>query len=167
MCNGKATHRASQILEYLHSDLWGAAKVPTHGQSRYFLSIVDDYLRKWWIYLLKTIDETFSKFKSWKLLIENQTRKKVRTDNGHEFYIEKFDAYCRTNGILRHRTVRKTPQKNSLVECKNMTLLDKVRYMLYRIELSKLFWGETIMTTAYLINRIPSSIIGFKTLEEL
>ncbi|WKA06413.1 hypothetical protein VitviT2T_024312 [Vitis vinifera] len=49
----------------------------------------------------------------------------------------------------------------------NRKLLDRVRCMLYGSCLSKHFWGETVMTTCYLINRTPSSAIDFKTLEEL
>ena len=39
--------------------------------------------------------------------------------------------------------------------------------MLCGAGLSKFFWGEAVMTAAYLISRIPSSAIGFKTPEEL
>ena len=39
--------------------------------------------------------------------------------------------------------------------------------MLYSSSLSKHFWGEAVMTACYLVNRIPSSAINFKTPEEL
>ncbi|TXG54163.1 hypothetical protein EZV62_019419 [Acer yangbiense] len=100
-------HTTKQVLEYIHSNLWGPAKVPTHGGSRYFLSLVDDYSRKVWIYLLKTKDQAFDSFKAWKKLVENQTSKKVktlRTDNGLEFFNEEFNKFCSDEGILRHRT---------------------------------------------------------------
>lgn len=60
----KGTHLATNCLEYLHADLWGPEKIKSHGGNSYFLSIVDDYSRKVWVYLLKTKDEALVKFKS-------------------------------------------------------------------------------------------------------
>ena len=92
--------------------------------------------------------------------------KTLRTDNGLEFCNEKFSEYCKTSGIQRHRTVRKTPQQNGVAERMNRTLLDKSRCMLFNAGLPKTFWEEAVMTAAYLVNRCPSSAIEFKTPEE-
>ena len=86
---------------------------PSHSGARRFLSIVDDYFTKLWIFIQKTKDETFENFKSWKTLVENQTGRKVqrlRTDNGLEFYKEAFDSFCGASGIARHITNAGTPQ---------------------------------------------------------
>ena len=48
----------------------------------------------------------------------------------------------------------------------NRTLLERVRCMLTNAKMSKTFWGEAVVTAAYLINRSPSSAIDFKTPEE-
>lgn len=75
-------------MEYIHSDLWGASRVPSNGGARYFKSIIDDYSRRVWIYTLKNKSEAPDKFKQWLLFVENQTGrklKKLRTDNGLEF----------------------------------------------------------------------------------
>lgn len=42
----------------LHIDIWDPYKHPTLYQQRYFLSIVDDYSRYCWIYLMKAKSET-------------------------------------------------------------------------------------------------------------
>lgn len=78
---------AKVCLEYLHIDLWGPSQVPSHGGNGYFLSIVDDFTRKGWVFLLKTKDLTLERFKTWKALVENQIDKKIkvlRIDNGLE-----------------------------------------------------------------------------------
>ena len=37
----------------------------------YYVSFIDDYSHKTWIYFLKSKDEVFNKFKEFKALIEN------------------------------------------------------------------------------------------------
>ena len=74
--------------------------------------------------MLKTKDEhiVLTKVKEWNGLVENQTNKKVkvlRIDNGLEFCNEEFEMFCKNQGILRHKTVRNTPQPNGLVERMN------------------------------------------------
>ena len=163
-------HLSKNCLDYVHADLWGPEKFETHGGKKYFLSIVDDYSRRVWTFLLKTKDETFSKITEWKTLEENQTGRKLkalRTDNGLEFCNVDLDEFCRANGILRHRTVRKTPQQNGVAERMNRTLLEKVRSLLFTSGLPKSFWGEALNTAAYLINRSPNRSIDMKCPIEL
>jgi len=81
-----AHHGTTKKLEYVHSDLWGAPLVPfSLGKCQYFMSVIDDYTRKVWVYFLKTKDEAFEKFVDWVSLVENQSDNRVktlRTDNG-------------------------------------------------------------------------------------
>jgi len=66
-------------------------------------------------------------------------------------------------GIDRHFTVRKIPQQNGIGEKMNKTLLEKVCCMLSNVELPKNFWAEALVYACYLVNRLPSSVIGGKT----
>ena len=166
----KGKHSSKGVLDYVHSDLWGPARTETLGGGRYFLSIIDDYSRRVWVYVLKHKDDTFKKFQEWKVLVENQTEKKVkklRTDNGLEFCNHEFDKFCKENGIARHLTIPGTPQQNGLAERMNRTLLERVRCMLATSGMPKKFWGEAVSTAAYLINRCPSSAIQMKTPMEM
>ena len=46
-------------------------------------------------------------------MVEKQTKKfvkKLRTDNGLEFFSNDFNLFCNFEGIQRHLTVRHTPQ---------------------------------------------------------
>ena len=57
----------------------------------YYVSFVDDFSHKNWIYLLKGKNEVFSKFKEYQALVENQTESKIKApwlDNGGEFTLE-------------------------------------------------------------------------------
>lgn len=51
------------------------------------MSVIDDYSRKVWIFILRSKDEAFENFKAWITEVENQTGNKVkhlRTDNSLE-----------------------------------------------------------------------------------
>ncbi|GKB47167.1 retrovirus-related pol polyprotein from transposon TNT 1-94 [Tanacetum coccineum] len=90
----------------------GQSQVESLGGKRYFLSIVDDYSRRVWVYIPRFKHEAFEKFKEWKQLVENQTRrtvKKLRTDNGLEFCNREFKQLCVESGIARHLIVSGTP----------------------------------------------------------
>ncbi|KAH9767170.1 hypothetical protein KPL71_011175 [Citrus sinensis] len=165
-----AVHSTKERLAYIHSDLWGPAQVDSLGGCRYFLSLIDDYSRMVWVYVLKTKDEVLERFKRWKILVETQTSLKVkalRTDNGMEFCNKEFGDFCERHGIMRHKTVIHTPQQNGLAKRMNRTLMDKVRCMLLYSKLPKSLWAEALNTACYLVNRSPSTAIECKTPIEL
>lgn len=62
-----------------------------------------------------------------------------------------------SNGIQHERSVPKTPQHNGVAERVNITIVERVRPILFHAKLPKSFWGETLMTTIDLINLSPST----------
>ena len=77
------------------------------------ITFIDDFSRKVWAFFLKHKNEAFITFKQWKILVEKQTGKQIkrlRTDNGLEFCSGEFNSFCKDQGIVRHLTVRDTPQ---------------------------------------------------------
>ncbi|WZZ72276.1 hypothetical protein YC2023_083646 [Brassica napus] len=167
----KAKHVTNGILEYVHSDLWGFPSTPDSlAGAKYFVTFIDDFSKKVWIYFLKTKDEVFAKFREWKAEVETKTEKKVkclRTDNGLEFCNKQFDDYCKKARIKRHITCTYTPQQNGVSERMNRTIMDKVRCMLAESGLDQSFWAEAASTAIYLINRSPNSTLEFKMPEEV
>ena len=120
---------------------------------------------KVWTYTLKHKDQVFEKFNEWKSLVENQFGKKVKklTYNRLEFCNQQFGSYCANMGIMRHKTVKFTPQQNGLAERMNKTLMEKVRCMFIQSRLPKSLWAEVLMTDNYLVNLSPSSALDFKS----
>lgn len=51
---------SSHAFELIHIDTWGPYKISTHDGFRYFLTIVDDYSRGTWTYLLSTKSNAFT-----------------------------------------------------------------------------------------------------------
>nr|GFC22476.1 retrovirus-related Pol polyprotein from transposon TNT 1-94 [Tanacetum cinerariifolium] len=122
------------------------------------------------VYILRFKYEAFRKLKEWKQLVENQTRrtvKKLRRNNGLELCNREFEQLCIESGITRHLTVAETPQQNGITERMNRTLMDKVHYLLIQFGLPKAFGVEATCTTAYLINRSPSTAIEKNTPMEM
>jgi transposase InsO family protein len=79
----------------------------------YYVSFIDDFLRKTWIYFLRKKSEVFDRFKEFKALVENQTEKQIKvlkTDNGGEFCGNEFEEFCKKCGIARQKTTPYTPQ---------------------------------------------------------
>jgi transposase InsO family protein len=72
------------------------------GGQRYFMTMIDDPSRYWYVYLLKTKDEALNCFKTYKAEVENQTEKKIkcfRSDRGGEYFSNEFDLFCAEHGI--------------------------------------------------------------------
>ena len=45
----------------------------------------------------------------------------------------------------------------------NRHVLETVRALLFQHKVPKNYWGEAVLTATYLINRIPSRVIDFKS----
>ena len=65
--------KAKGILDLIHSDLCGPMSIDSLSGFSYFVTFIDDYSRKTWIYFLKTkeSDEVLDRFKEFKALMEN------------------------------------------------------------------------------------------------
>ena len=163
---GTAIHNTEGILDYVHSDVWGPSQTTSMGGLRYYVIFVDDFSRRTWVYVLKSKDDVLSAFLKWKKMVETQTGRKIRhlrTDNGGEYCSDQFLKLCQDEGIVRHFTVRGTPQQNGVVKCMNRTLLEKVQCILSIVGLGKEFWAEAVIYACHLINRLPSAAIGDRT----
>ncbi|KAK3033721.1 hypothetical protein RJ639_034496 [Escallonia herrerae] len=133
------------------------------------LSEGDDFSRKVWVYFMKHKSEVFNVFKQWKARLENQTGKKRKyfiSANGMKYKDKEFLQFYKDKGIIRHFSVKRTPEQNGVAKRVNRTLLERARCMRLNADLSKSFWAEVVNTTCYLINRSPSSAINHRVPEE-
>ena len=126
--------RANKPLEIVHSDVCGPMRTTSIGGSRYFLTFIDDFLRKVWLYTLKTKGECLEKFKEFKALAENQsghTIKAFRSDNGGEFISKAFRRFLKKHGIERQPSIPYTPEQNGVAERANRTIVEMARSMIH------------------------------------
>lgn len=81
--------------------------------------LVDDYSRYMWVSMIKTNDEAFATFKSFKTHVKNESifkLKGMRTDRGGEFTAQQFTVFCKQHGIKRQLTTPYAPPQNDMVE---------------------------------------------------
>jgi transposase InsO family protein len=157
-------HKAAEArnlapLELVHSDLCKMNDNLTKGGKRYFMTFIDDCTRFCYVYLLKSKDEVLHYFKAYKAEVENQLKRKIkrlRSDRGGEYFSSEFTEFCVERGIIYERTPPYSPQSNGVAERKNHTLTELVNAMLGTVGLSKEWWGETILTSCHVLNRVPS-----------
>ena len=71
-------HKIEGILDFVHYDIQGLSKFVSKGGSLYYMSFIDDYSRKVWVYFLMNKYDAFAKFKKWKAEAENQIGRKVK-----------------------------------------------------------------------------------------
>ncbi|KRX55804.1 Retrovirus-related Pol polyprotein from transposon TNT 1-94 [Trichinella sp. T9] len=165
---GTAT-QSKEVLELVHSDICGPMQVTSVGGARYFLSFIDDFSRKSFVYFLKHKNEALPKFKDFIAVVERQTSKRVkclRTDNGREYVNNMFAEFLMRKGIRHERTIPETPQQNGVAERMNRTLVEKARTMLIDANLSPDLWAEAVGTANYLRNRCPTKALRKVTPEE-
>lgn len=154
--------RATEPFCLVHCDLWGPYSVPSRNGARFFLTIVDDYSRFVWIYMLQFKSQTFHFFSHFISYIAKTFKcsvARIRTDNGSEFCNKIFTEFLFQNGISHERTCVATSQQNGIVERKHRHLLDVARALRFQSNLPKAYWSDCILTAAHLINRHPTKVL--------
>ena len=71
--------------------------------------------------------------------------------------------HLQLHGVIHQTTCPYSPQQNEVDERKNRHLLEMVRAMLFEANMPLQYWGESLSTASYLINRIPSCSLDFHT----
>ncbi|CAI5953320.1 unnamed protein product [Closterium sp. NIES-64] len=112
-------------LQTLHMDVWGPARVRGQGHERYFLLVVDDYLRYTTVFPLRSKGDVTEVLIDWIRAARLQLRQsfgsdfpvpRLHSDRGEEFSSGLLRAYCRARGIRRTFTLPDSPQQNGIAE---------------------------------------------------
>ncbi|GJW81786.1 retrotransposon protein, putative, ty1-copia subclass [Tanacetum coccineum] len=110
---GVGRHTTQGVIDYVYSDLWGPSQVESIRRFKH---------------------EAFGKFKEWKQLVENQTGKtvkKLRTDNGLEFFWIAQDLLGGSGypeGVKGYRLYRLDGESPKILTSKNVVFNESVMY---------------------------------------
>lgn len=99
-------------------------------------------------------------------MVETQFQEKIkmfRSDNGREYFNKILGEFLLEKGIIHQSSCSNTPQQNGIAERKNKHLLEVTRALLFTNNVPKYLWGDALLTATYLINRMPTKILNFKT----
>ena len=70
-----------------------------------------------------------------------------------------FSSFMSFHGILHQSSCAYTPQHNGAGKRKNRHLIETARTLLLHYKIPQHFWGDAILATCYLINRMSSFIL--------
>lgn len=148
-------------FQLIHCDIWGPHKHPTHSGARYFLTIVDDFTRCTWLFLMSHKSDAPTFLKSFYIFVQNQFNSQIKffhSDNGSEFISP--HSFFTTKGVEFQSSCVSTPQQNGVVERKHHHILQVARALLFQSNMPIRFWGECVSTAVYLINRLPNQLLS-------
>jgi transposase InsO family protein len=89
--------RAKHPLQLMHTNICGRLVPVSYGGNKYFITFIDDYSRKIWVYFLKEKSVAVDIFKSFKNLVENESKYKIKTlrsDRGGEYTSKQLQDFC-------------------------------------------------------------------------
>lgn len=125
--------RAKKALELVHSDIYGPINPSSNGGKRY-ITFIDDYSQKIWVYFLRDKSEAFVAFKSYKILFKKEVGSPIKilcTNHDGEYNSHEFANFCETHGIKRQLTTAFTPQQNEVCK-RQLTIMNMVQSLLSR-----------------------------------
>ena len=84
--NGKQTNktrfeanRTLDVLEIIYTDICGPFSVTTWSSQQYFMTFIDDFSRYSYLCLLYEKSQTLDMFKNFKIEVENQLGKRIKS----------------------------------------------------------------------------------------
>ena len=166
--NRQSPKRASRRLKRVHIDIWGPYKIPSIKRNRYFFFLIDDLIRKFWIFCLKNRSDVYRKISDWNAasgLKSGETAATFRSDNAKKY--RKFENLIRSRDIKVKFTTVYTSEENEMAERFNRTIIQMARSMLQWTELPQYFWGEAVCTANYFRNLMPAGQNKKKSSEKL
>jgi len=121
--------------------------------------LIDDFSQYGYVYLLSHRHEALDVLKRFVVEVETKLERRVKTlqtGRGRAYLSDIFKGYCEEKGITRHLRIPHTPQQNGVAERRNGILVDMARSMMAQANLPISFWGDALLTTTYVLNRVPS-----------
>ena len=111
--------------------------------------------------MLKYKSEVFSIFQEFQKLVERRFNKKIialQSDWGGEY--EKLNSFFRDIGIEHHVSCPHAHQQNGSAERKHRHIVEVGLSLLAHASMSLKYWDEAFIPATYLINRLPSKVMG-------
>jgi len=153
-------HEAPRPGYLLHTDTAGPFRVETRGGKKYALLFIDDYSRKLFLFLLRSLSETLPVFQEFIAQLEAEFgRDKVvaqlLADNFSSYTQNAMAAFCKKKGIYQIFSAPYSHYLNPVAERSFRTLVEMSRTMLRHANAPRNLYGEAMHYGVYILNRCP------------
>ncbi|CAI5968953.1 unnamed protein product [Closterium sp. NIES-64] len=151
-------------LQTLHLDMWGPARVRGQGHERYFLLVVDDYLRYTMVFPLRSKGDINEVLIDWIRAAHLQLRESfgsdfpvlhLHSDRGGEFSSDLLRAFCRAQGIRQMFTLPASPHQNGIAERRIGMVMDVACTSMIHAAAPHFLWPFAVQYAAHQINLKP------------
>lgn len=123
------------------------------------MTLIDDFSRYTVVCLLRNKSDVAGCIKKYVAHVNNRFGRApcvIRSDGGGEYVNHELRMFYEKEGIEAQLTAAYSPQQNGVAERRNRSLQEMSSCMLLDAGLPRKYWGEAIMTSAYIQNRMPS-----------
>ena len=115
--------------------------------NKYFITFIDDFSRYGYVFFIEEKSDALEMFKVFLTKVEKQLGKVIKivtSDRGGEYYGKHgdvgqqkgpFSRYLQDNGIVAQYTMSGSPERNSVAERRNRTLMEMKRIVMSRSNL--------------------------------
>ncbi|CAI7810150.1 unnamed protein product [Closterium sp. NIES-53] len=152
------------LLQTLHMDVWGPARVSGQSRERYFLLVVDDYTQYTMVFLLRSKGQVVDVLIPWIRTVRLQLRERFRqdlpvlrlhSDRGSEFSSTLLREFCCGEGILQSFTLSDSPQQNGIAERRIGLVMEVARTSMIHAAAPHFLWPFAVWYTAHQLNLWP------------
>ncbi|CAI7889829.1 unnamed protein product [Closterium sp. NIES-53] len=151
-------------LRTLHMDVWGPARVSGQGRERYFLLVVDDYMRYTTVSPLRSKGQVFDVLIPWICTVRLQLCERfgqdlpvlhLHSDRGGEFSSNLLREFCRGEGITQSLMLPESPQKNGIAERRIGLVMEVARTSTIHATAPHFLWPFAVRYAAHQLNLWP------------
>ncbi|CAI7925326.1 unnamed protein product [Closterium sp. NIES-53] len=151
-------------LQTLHMDVWGPARISGQGRERYFLLVVDDYMRYTTVFPLRSKSEVSPVLIPWIRTVRLQLREqfgqdlpvlRLHSDRGGEFSSDLLRDFCRGEGILQSIMLPTFPQQNGIAERRIGLVMEVARTSMIHVAAPHFLWPFAVRYAAHQLNLWP------------
>ncbi|KAI0993135.1 hypothetical protein K3495_g15049, partial [Podosphaera aphanis] len=163
--NKKTDNRQHTKARRLHADISGIQGSSTRGY-KYYLIVVDDATRFYWIRLLKTksMGEVARNLKEIIAQVELESGQKLvyfRADNGKSEFGSEITDMLSEKGVQFEPCPPYKHSMNGVAERAIGIIATYARSMLFEAHLSHHFWDHAVEHAVWIRNRVPTSSLPF------
>ena len=155
--------RATRVAEGFHTDFRGPFTVATPQGYLYLLTIIDDFTRRIFPFLVKSQTEWYDIFTKFVVRVEAEMGKAnciawLLSDNGSVYTADQMKSFCATKGIQQRFSAPYAQWMDHTAERNMRTIGEMGLTTLIHSNLPKTAWGYAMLHAAEVINRTSDSV---------